>query len=489
MLVVCVLAAATAVAVGVLWVGPALRGLDSRGGAYLGGYGAGGARDRRPGRRRPKRALGVAGEGIVLGKYSNDANGVRAWLQDNNITRSAEVLVNAGVDTMADLLDVTEDDRDVLTEEGLKKMKFKRLVKAVNAANAANAGAGETEADANNGGDNGGDSGDGRRLCGTTARPPTTVATSTPTSTPTPPRPSPLHHAVQLAGGTKAVVHCPSLAAGTAAGPAVGTTTVVTPVCYTDAQRLDDGSNYCLSQAVFAQKDGARNKVDIVTSTCPLDHSWAGSTGSESATKTAGAGSCCQAGCGAGCSNKGCCAAGKTACKKGCCAAGCAKGCSKAGCGTCAKAGCSVGCCKAGGCCAAGKSCGCAAGKKCCTKGTKCGSCGSAGCGVGSCCAKGKTCCKAGCKAGCAAAGCASATLPSIPLSAYTPAHHTVHLQLPMVPTMRQRQGGYKGISAAKPDDPVGILLNGVLVYNHTPSPDSFDACLGHVDTDHRYEY
>ena len=313
-LVVCVLAAATAVAVGVLWVGPALRGLDSRGGAYLGGYGAGGARDRRPGRRRPKRALGVAGEGIVLGKYSNDANGVRAWLQDNNITRSAEVLVNAGVDTMADLLDVTEDDRDVLTEEGLKKMKFKRLMKAVNAANAANAGAGETEADANNGGDNGGDSGDGRRLCGTTARPPTTVATSTPTSTPTPPRPSPLHHAVQLAGGTKAVVHCPSLAAGTAAGPAVGTTTVVTPVCYTDAQRLDDGSNYCLSQAVFAQKDGARNKVDIVTSTCPLDHSWAGSTGSESATKTAGAGSCCQAGCGAGCSNKGCCAAAKTAC-------------------------------------------------------------------------------------------------------------------------------------------------------------------------------
>ena len=41
---------------------------------------------------------------------------------------------------MADLLDVTEDDRDVLAEEGLKKMKFKRLVKAVNAAKAVKAG-------------------------------------------------------------------------------------------------------------------------------------------------------------------------------------------------------------------------------------------------------------------------------------------------------------------------------------------------------------
>jgi hypothetical protein len=357
--------------------------------------------------------LGDAGEGIVLGKYSNDADGVRAWLQDNNIQRTAEALVNAGVDTMADLLDVTEDDRDVLAEEGLKKMKFKRLMKAVNAAN---------------GGDN--DSGDRRpegrrRLCGTTARPPTIVATSTPT----PPRPSPLHHAVQLAGGTKAVVHCPSLAAGTAAGPAVGMATVITPVCYTDAQRLDDGSNYCLSQAVFAQKDGARNKVDIVTSTCPLDHSWAGS--SESATTTAG--SCCQAGCGAA-GKKGCCAAGKTACKKASCGAGC--------CSTCAAA-------------------------KPCSTGCKKATCGAGGCN----------------------AGCAAATLPSIPLSAFTPAHHTVHLQLPMLPTMRQQQGGNKGISAAKPDDPVGILLNGVLVYNHTPSPDSFDACLGHVDTDHRYKY
>ena len=38
------------------------------------------------------------------------------------------------------------------------------------------------------------------------------------------------------------------------------------------------------------------------------------------------------------------------------------------------------------------------------------------------------------------------------------------------------------------PIPPVGILVNGALLYNHTPSP-SFDSCFGHVDIDHRYHY
>ena len=91
----------------------------------------------------------------VQDSYSDDADGVRSWLTDNNLTGIAEILVNAGVDTMTDLLDVTESDRDVLAEEGLKKMKFKTLMKAVNAANAANA------VDAGNAGEGGGGGDDG----------------------------------------------------------------------------------------------------------------------------------------------------------------------------------------------------------------------------------------------------------------------------------------------------------------------------------------
>ena len=91
----------------------------------------------------------------VLDTYSNDADGVRSWLTDNNLTGIAEVLVNAGVDTMTDLLGITEGDKDDLAEEGLKKMKFKRLVKAINAAKAVKAG------DVGEGGGGGDDGGGG----------------------------------------------------------------------------------------------------------------------------------------------------------------------------------------------------------------------------------------------------------------------------------------------------------------------------------------
>ena len=88
----------------------------------------------------------------VLDAYSDDADGVRSWLTDNKLTDIAEILVNAGVDTMTVLLDVTEGDKDDLAEEGLKKMKFKTLMKAINAVNAVNAGGV---------GDGGGGDGDG----------------------------------------------------------------------------------------------------------------------------------------------------------------------------------------------------------------------------------------------------------------------------------------------------------------------------------------
>ena len=96
----------------------------------------------------PEVRLDVARTGF-LDTYSDDADGVRSWLTDNNLTGIAEVLVNAGVDTMTDLLGITEGDKDDLAEDGLKKMKFKRLVQAVNAANAA-------KGEGGGGGDDGG---------------------------------------------------------------------------------------------------------------------------------------------------------------------------------------------------------------------------------------------------------------------------------------------------------------------------------------------
>ena len=68
-----------------------------------------------------------------LDAYSDDADGVRSWLNDNKLADISDTLVNAGVDTMAVLLDVTEGDKDDLAEEGLKKMKFKTLMKAIDA--------------------------------------------------------------------------------------------------------------------------------------------------------------------------------------------------------------------------------------------------------------------------------------------------------------------------------------------------------------------
>ena len=96
-----------------------------------------------------------------LDAYSDDADGVRSWLNDNKLADISDTLVNAGVDTMTVLLDVTEGDKDDLAEEGLKKMKFKRLVKAVNAAKEAKAVKAVKVGDVGNGGGGGDDGGGG----------------------------------------------------------------------------------------------------------------------------------------------------------------------------------------------------------------------------------------------------------------------------------------------------------------------------------------
>lgn len=66
-----------------------------------------------------------------MSNYTDDADGVRSWLTDNNLTDIADTLVNAGVNTMDELMNVTEGDKDDLAEEGLKKMKFKTLMRMI----------------------------------------------------------------------------------------------------------------------------------------------------------------------------------------------------------------------------------------------------------------------------------------------------------------------------------------------------------------------
>ena len=79
---------------------------------------------------------------------SGDEAAVRAWLSANGLSEIADVLVNAGVDKMSDLLSIKESDKPDLANEGLKPMKFNRLLEAVN--NAA------TDALLSGGGDGGG---------------------------------------------------------------------------------------------------------------------------------------------------------------------------------------------------------------------------------------------------------------------------------------------------------------------------------------------
>jgi serine/threonine protein kinase len=62
---------------------------------------------------------------------TDDEAGVRSWLAFNDLSSEADTLVAAGIDTMKDLLDLTEDDKETMVAEGLKAIKFKRLVKAV----------------------------------------------------------------------------------------------------------------------------------------------------------------------------------------------------------------------------------------------------------------------------------------------------------------------------------------------------------------------
>ena len=64
-------------------------------------------------------------------QYSDDEEGVRAWLTANKLAPIADVLINTGADTMTDVLDITEDDKEDLVAEGLKPLKFKALLKAI----------------------------------------------------------------------------------------------------------------------------------------------------------------------------------------------------------------------------------------------------------------------------------------------------------------------------------------------------------------------
>ena len=66
------------------------------------------------------------------GKFSDDEDGVRSWLAVNKLSGIADILITGGVNTMAELLDITEDAKEDLAEEGLKKMKFRTLLKAIN---------------------------------------------------------------------------------------------------------------------------------------------------------------------------------------------------------------------------------------------------------------------------------------------------------------------------------------------------------------------
>ena len=91
---------------------------------------------------------------LVLGKYTDDEAGLRAWFRDNKLATIADIMIKAGVDTVTSLLDdVGEDDKEDLTKEGVPVMKFKVLLKAIKKAKevpatgegGGGAGGGETE--------------------------------------------------------------------------------------------------------------------------------------------------------------------------------------------------------------------------------------------------------------------------------------------------------------------------------------------------------
>ena len=53
-------------------------------------------------------------------------------------------------------------------------------------------------------------------------------------------------------------------------------------------------------------------------------------------------------------------------------------------------------------------------------------------------------------------------------LSEFTPAHHTFHLRLPVEPRWVRAPASAAHVGE---DEPVGVLTNGVLLFNHTPGP------------------
>ena len=64
--------------------------------------------------------------------YPDNEAGLREWLDDNGLSAIADVLVKVGVDTISDLVGIKESDKDDFAKEGLKPIKFNRLLEAVN---------------------------------------------------------------------------------------------------------------------------------------------------------------------------------------------------------------------------------------------------------------------------------------------------------------------------------------------------------------------
>ena len=97
-------------------------------------------------------------------------------------------------------------------------------------------------------------------------------------------------------------------------------------------------------------------------------------------------------------------------------------------------------------------------------------------------------------RGGCAAGGSCSvpsfsATQGTVRLAPFTPGYMTFHLTLPSRPVLLPLERAWT-LGAGAVDDPIGVFVNGVGLYNHTvASRTTFDGCAGHVDTNHRYHY
>ena len=325
-----------------------------------------------------------------------------------------------------------------------------------------------------------------RRLCGVPLPPPTDASATGASSEPAAVAdPSCHHHPVVLRNGSTVQPYCSAFNQDAFLENGEMATTIV-PICYSETQRLDERANYCLSSAVFTAVSD--RFVDVVSSSCP-DHTW-GDALAGAATKGQG---CCAAAGGCQIGKSGSCAA---AAKSGCCAAVATAG-SAGGCQSTANTGCCAAAAKSG-CCAAAA--GSAGG---CQAAASTGCCAAAAAAVpkGGCCAVTAATAKAGCcassaacsgSAGCQSKTCCSSSSPSCSggcggLPLYTPARHTVHLRIPVLPRVAAAPSSLAS-SLGNPDAPVAILANGVLVYNHTMTP-SFDGCLGHIDANHHYHY